>query len=95
MPNWQQTDPDSREAAYKAAWLAGDVARAHAIAREPCPPDWPEDVRRPWGARRIITRAALRGGKVPRDDSAGGTAGVPGRSKGGRCTRAAPGGTAQ
>ena len=56
------TDPDARALAYKAAMAAGDAARAFAIAREPFPvdsPDWPEDVRRPWGARRELARMAL------------------------------------
>ena len=59
------TDPDARALAYKAAMAAGDAARALAIAREPFPvdsPDWPEDARRPWGARRELARMALDAG---------------------------------
>ena len=54
--------PETRRAAFDAAMAAGDAARAFAIAREPFPvdsPDWPEDVRRPWGARRELARMAL------------------------------------
>ena len=44
--------PETRRAAYEAAMETGDLARAVAIAREPVPPDWPEDARRWWGPRR-------------------------------------------
>ncbi len=59
--------PETRRAAFDAAMAAGDAARALAIAREPFPvdsPDWPEDARRQWGARREIARAALDAGSA-------------------------------
>ena len=64
------TDPDARALAYKTAMAAGDAARAFAIAREPFPmdsPDWPEDARRPWGARRELARMALDAGEDAAD----------------------------
>ena len=55
--------PETRRAAFAAAMAAGDATTAHAIARAPLPADWPEDVRRPWGARRDLARMALHGGE--------------------------------
>ena len=51
-------DSEARAAAFEAAVSAADPDLAHAIARAPLPPDWPEDVRRPWGARRALARMA-------------------------------------
>ncbi len=44
--------PEERERQYHAAMAAGDVDVAEALVRGPLPSDWPEDARRPWGARR-------------------------------------------
>ena len=56
-------DPDARARAFNQAMADGDAARAYAIARAPAPADWPEDVRRPWSARRDLARMALHGGE--------------------------------
>lgn len=56
--------PETRRAAFEAAMETGDVARALAIARAPLPGDWPEDARRPWGARRELARMALDAGSA-------------------------------
>ena len=58
--------PEIREARWQAAIGREDWAAALAIAREPFPvdsPDWPEDERRRWGARRELARMALHGGE--------------------------------
>ena len=47
--------PEERERLYRAAMAAGDVDAAEALVHGPLPPDWPEDARRPWGARRDLS----------------------------------------
>ena len=54
--------PETRCAEFTAAMAAGDAASAYAIAQAPFLGDWPEDERRPWGARRELTRTALDAG---------------------------------
>lgn len=54
-------DPQERRAAFDAAMEAGDAAAALAIARAPLPATWPENVRRPWAARRALARIAVYG----------------------------------
>ena len=52
--------PGTRALEFAAAMRAGDADRACVIADAPFPPAWPEDFRRPWGAKRELARMARR-----------------------------------
>lgn len=46
--------PEERERLYLSAMADGDVDAAEALVHGSLPADWPEDVRRPWEARRDL-----------------------------------------
>lgn len=49
---------EDRQTRFARAIRAEDFALANRIANEPLPTEWPEDVRRLWGARRMLSELA-------------------------------------